>query len=173
MDAPRDPILSSTAAISPGGNAFTQATIENVGAGVAFNEYGLPAVDIVDLDLTRPISETELNRKIDVVFRKDVTDRMKRQIDIESYEPPLRDIAPKGSANLGAPLIGKTVTPTQMMGIALGHSFIVFMGMVRYSSFEESHQTEFCWFGTNPQPDQGTTPGKMNWVLCKDHNTIR
>ena len=169
----RDPTINAIDEIVGGGNGLTIATIANIGKGVAFDEYGLPAVDIIDFDLGPKLpSETERNREIDAVFKRDVTDKIK-EARLKNYQPPLRDIAPGVTATIGAAVPHRPVGWRQTIGIITGHSFIVFTGTIRYSSFGENHETEYCWFSTQPQKDEAAKQYKSTWVLCKDHNTLR
>ncbi len=162
-----------------GGTAFTEATIENVGHDIAFREYSMPVVEIIDIDISKAAHPLdELAKPIDLAFRKEVIGRMDKE-ERGSLNHPIRDIAPGEPTSLGAGLLGKRrVTPNSSMGILTGKSFIVFMGIIKYSSFDEVHETEFCWFATRPQfdiPEQSNPTKKFSyqWFLCKDHNTIR
>ena len=174
----RDVTVPELKSLDMGGDARAIGTVDNIGRGVAFDEFGYQAVDVIDLDITQSDhSYEELAQPIDISFHRNVGDMMERA-GRGAITHPVRDIAPGQSANLGATLPPtRKITTNNMMGIMFGRSFVVFMGMLKYTSFGQTHETEFCWFTTKPQVNEKESdPNKKvnyNWVLCKDHNTIR
>jgi hypothetical protein len=156
----------------PNGLGETDALLKNVGKGVAFDEHAFPTVRIVEFP-TLP-SLVQRDRAIDAAFNRYVrrTAKEAEAPQKDGWRIPVRDIAPGIEVHLRAGLTAR-LSQKQSIEILARTSVLVFMGLVRYKSLGESHETEFCWFYQDAGIDPKTKTFKYNFVLCQDHNTIR